>query len=296
MLADRILDSTHPDTQGRVGVQYTSGVRLGAVRSVLRSWQWPIYEMRNRILGVGAELRNARYQRDELQRLGRIVGEPKPWARVLVVIPTFKRPEGLVKAVQSALGQTFADIAVVVVDDGGGLPPLPEDPRLIAVSLSRNTGTAGLVRNVGIGLAGSEFIAYLDDDNEWTADHVATAVAALENDAELVAVYTSVRRVWPDGTELDVLDEPFSRRKLRQEPFVDTNSIVVRRAFDCGFSVLPRDKNTHPKEDWEYIWRLSRRRRIVHVPVVTVLYAINPKSYYTNWLDSEGQELRPADS
>jgi glycosyltransferase involved in cell wall biosynthesis len=211
---------------------------------------------------------------------------PRLKARVVVVIPTFKRPAGLVRAVQSALSQTYPDVAVVVVDDGAGLPELPDDPRLLAVSLSRNSGTLGLVRNVGISLADSEFIAFLDDDNVWTADHLASAVGALEDDPGLAAVYTSVRRLWPDGSELDVLGEPFDRRKLRQDPYVDANSIVVRRACNRGFSVLPRGKITLPKEDWEFVWRLSARGRVAHVPKVTVLYSVNPDSYYTIWGDS----------
>lgn len=220
-----------------------------------------------------------------MRRLRQLLGNQRLRGRVLVVIPTFKRPEGLVRAVQSVLSQTYKDLAVVVVDDGAGLPVLPQDPRLIAVSLSRNTATLGLVRNVGINLADSEFIAFLDDDNVWTPDHVATAVVALDDDPTLVAVYTSLRRLWPDGSELDILGEPFDRRRLRQDPLVDANSFVVRRAFNRGFSVLPRNKSTLPKEDWEYVWRLSRRQRVAHVPKVTVLYAVNPDSYYTLWGD-----------
>ena len=220
-----------------------------------------------------------------MRRLEQELGGTRLQARVLVVIPTFKRPAGLVRAVQSALAQTYQDLVVVVVDDGAGLPDLPDDPRLLAVSLSRNSATLGLVRNVGMSLADSTFIAFLDDDNVWTADHVATAVAALESDPKLSAVYTSVQRICADGTELDVLGEPFDRRKLRYEPFVDANSIVVRREANRGFSVLPRNRNTLPKEDWEYVWRLSKRGLVAHVPKVTVRYAVNPDSYYTIWGD-----------
>ncbi len=269
-------------------------VSTARIRRHLKSLRYPIYETRNRLLGARGARLNRRFQLDEIHRLGALPGAGQLRARVVVVIPTFNRPEALAAAVHSALTQSFDDLAVVVVDDGGGLPELPQDPRLVPVSLRRNSGTVGLVRNVGISLADSEFIAYLDDDNLWTPDHVATAVAALDADSMLAAVYTSVRRLWPDGSQLDVLDEPFNRRKLRSGSFVDMNSLVVRRAANVGFSALPRNKNTHPEEDWEYLWRLSRRGRVAHVSKVTVLYAINPASYYTTWLDGEGRELGSA--
>lgn len=249
----------------------------------MRPWRCPIYETRNQLLGVGGERRNRTFQAAEVKRLRQEADENRPEATVCVVIPTYKRPEELVDAVGSALAQNYRDLVVVVVDDGAGLPDLPHDARLTAVSLSRNSATAGVVRNVGIELADSEFIAFLDDDNIWTEDHLTTAIAALEDDRTLDAVYTSIRRVLPDGTELDVLGEEFDRRKLRQDPYVDTNSIVVRRVANCGFSVLPRPKRNLPREDWEYVWRLSRHARIEHIPKVTVRYAVNPESYFTEW-------------
>lgn len=257
-------------------------------KRLLRSWRCPIYEARNRIVGAGGERRNRAFQTAEVQRLRRGLDGSRPQASVCVVIPTYRRPQELLAAVDSALGQSYGDLAVVVVDDGAGLPELPDDPRLTAVSLSRNSATAGVVRNVGMALADSDLIAFLDDDNTWTEDHLETAVAALAEDRTLDAVYTSIRRLWPDGTQLDVLGETFDRHKLRWDPYVDTNSIVVRRTANCGFSVLPRPNKYFPREDWEYVWRLSRRGRIAHVPKVTVRYAVNPDSFFTKWTDDQG--------
>ena len=68
----------------------------------------------------------------------------KVTARVACIVPTYKRRERLVSAIESILAQTFQDFVIVVVDDGGGLPDLPKDPRLTAVSLSKNVGIAGV--------------------------------------------------------------------------------------------------------------------------------------------------------
>ncbi|MCV7319858.1 hypothetical protein AWB99_02080 [Mycolicibacterium confluentis] len=254
------------------------------MRQYIRSWRCPVYETRNRIVGRAATQRNRVFQDSEVRRLRQELGGRRVVAEILVVIPTYRRPEGVKRAVASALAQTRDDLAVIVVDDGGGLPgDLPVDPRLHAVSLRRNTATLGLVRNVAIHLAESEYIAFLDDDNVWTPDHLNAALCALEADPGLGGVYTTLRRLKPDGSELDVLGLPFDRKLLRWHPYIDANSIVVRRSANIDFSVVPRNRNTLPKEDWEYVWRTSRRSRLSHVPAVTVLYAVNPDSYYTPW-------------
>src|SRR5262249_28593904 len=148
-----------------------------------------------------------------------------PAALVATVVPTYRRPEPLQRAVRSALAQTIADHVVIVVDDGGGLPDLPADPRLVAGSLSRHLGGAGVVRNVGIRLTRSEFVAFLDDDNEWRPDHLEVALARLRGPAGRPdGVYTALRRVTPDGVEHDVLSVPFDRRLAADRSFLDTNA------------------------------------------------------------------------
>lgn len=252
-----------------------------AAKAVLRDTfgTWPLFEARNKALHWPSAVRARRAERSEVERLGATVVVPP--ALVATIIPTYGRPESLVRAVRSALAQTVVDQVVVVVDDGGGLPPLPADGRLVAVSLNHNTGRVGVVRNVGIALSRSTYLAFLDDDNEWRPHHLATALDALSHGADLV--YTGVERVHPDGTRLDVLSRPFDRGALDEASFVDTNSIVVRRGRGVWFSRLPRSGENLPGEDWELVWRLSRRRRVMHAPEVTVSYLVNPDSYFMHW-------------
>lgn len=246
---------------------------------------WPLFELRNKVLGLPATRRVRRAEDREVARLRRELGR-LPSATVATVVPTYRRPQLLQEAVRSALDQTLRDHVVLVVDDGAGLPPLPEDPRLFAVSLSRNTGVLGSVRNTGIRLTGSRYVAFLDDDNEWAPHHLETAVAALEDGADLV--YTAVERYRSDGTRVDVLSRVFDRHALRDEDnYLDINAVVVRRGPRVLFSRVPRVKATLPKEDWEFVFRLSRRLRVRHVAVPTVRYLVNDESFYTSW-PSEG--------
>lgn len=252
-----------------------------------------LYELRNKVLLAPTARRLRRIEDAETARLARILGH-RPSARVVTVIATHRRPGPLRRAVRSALDQTVRDQVVIVVDDGAGLPELPDDPRLFAVSLSRNTGVAGVVRNVGIRLTSSAYVAFLDDDNEWEPDHLRHALAALQAPGGPDGVYTALRRVRPDGTERDVLSVPFDRRRAAHAAFLDTNAFVARRTPALHFSRLRRTPEVLPREDWEVIRRYARTHRVAHLARPTVRYLVNPDSRYTAWDDQTPQG--PADA
>ncbi|MEW2416603.1 glycosyltransferase family A protein [Streptomyces sp. NPDC046866] len=248
-----------------------------------RAFGWLVlFEARNKVLLAPSAVRLRRFEDAETARLAALLGRP-PHALVATVIATHRRPEALRAAVRSALAQTVQDQVVIVVDDGAGLSELPEDPRLFAVSLVRNTGTAGVVRNVGIRLTRSRYVAFLDDDNLWEPDHLAQALAVLEAPGGPDGVYTALRRVLPDGSERDVLSVPFDRRRAAHEAFLDTNAFVARRSRALHFSRLRRTPEVLPREDWELVRRYGRRHEVRHLPRPTVRYLVNPESFYTAW-------------
>ncbi|MFE9498732.1 glycosyltransferase family 2 protein [Streptomyces collinus] len=247
-----------------------------------RAFGWLVlFELRNKVLLAPSALRLRRLEIAEVRRLA--AAGDRPAALVATVIATHRRPDDLRAAVRSALAQTVRDQVVVVVDDGAGLPELPADPRLFAVSLAQNTGVAGVVRNVGIRLTRSRYVAFLDDDNLWEPDHLERALAVLESPQGPDGVYTALRRVLPDGTERDVLSVPFDRRRAARESFLDTNAFVARRTRALRFSRLRRTPEVMPREDWELVRRYSRGHSVRHVPHATVRYLVNPASFYTTW-------------
>ena len=210
----------------------------------------------------------------------------------LVLFQHFDGGKQLIRAIESIRAQTLQDFVVLIVDDGGGLPSdIPIDDRIFSVSLSRNYKIPGMVRNVGIRLSESKYVAFLDDDNTWTPDHLSVNIQELESGADIV--YSAVRRSREDGTELDILAGPFDRKRFANETsWIDINAIVLRRQTLQYFSRLPRKVKTFPREDWEFVWRNSRRTNILHVPTVTVEYLVNENSYFTSWEPRDSGHLR----
>lgn len=105
---------------------------------------------------------------------------------VSVVVPTWKRPELLRMALRSVLAQDYPNLEAVVVGDAcpflDGLTPTVElrNPRVRTLNLPANHGSGGAVpRNYALMLAAGGLIAYLDDDNDWSPDHLSSLYAAL---------------------------------------------------------------------------------------------------------------------
>jgi glycosyltransferase involved in cell wall biosynthesis len=117
---------------------------------------------------------------------------------VTAVIPTRNRPGLLTRAVRSALAQTHRNLDVVVVIDGpdeataAALHALA-DPRVTIVPLLEGVGGSE-ARNIGARAAKGEWIALLDDDDEWLPTKLARQFAALtsldNNNVILSSKYT----------------------------------------------------------------------------------------------------------
>jgi glycosyltransferase involved in cell wall biosynthesis len=266
---------------------------VGLIKQGIRRYpgKLPAYRWRLALLRAPKLPALARFEKAEAERALQVWGR-RPVASVATIIPTYRRPGPLVDAIESALAQTVTDQVVVVVDDGGGLPALPADPRLHHYSLSRNCGVAGVVRNIGIRATASRYLAFLDDDNTWRADHLELSLDAHRRGAALT--YTALDRVYPDGRRKDVFSVPFDRRTLKEQSVSDTIALGVRRTKAVHFSRVPLRHGDFPLEDWELVHRLSRTFTTVHVPEPTARYLVHDGSFFTNWDRAAAYERRAA--
>ena len=110
---------------------------------------------------------------------------------ITVVIPYYQKTPGiLANALASIAAQQGCPLPVhvIVVDDASPAPAGPElasidhMPCTVQVITQPNAGP-GAARNTGLDNAPQDtrYIAFLDSDDEWTPDHLARAVAALES-------------------------------------------------------------------------------------------------------------------
>jgi len=111
------------------------------------------------------------------------------------IISTYNRASHfLPRAVLSVQNQTHTDWLLTIADDCStdrtrliAEAFRQEDPRVQYVCTPKNSGFQSVPKNLAIRATSAPMIAYLDDDNEWTPDHLAELVATLQkHHADLV--------------------------------------------------------------------------------------------------------------
>ena len=119
-------------------------------------------------------------------------------AQVDVIIPLYNKESTVKRAIESIQRQTFTDWNIIAVNDGSTDKSADVVNRLneakIKLIHQENKGP-GAARNRGIELAESEYVAFLDADDEWLPEYLENSIKALrEND---VAMVSSMYFEWP---------------------------------------------------------------------------------------------------
>ena len=218
---------------------------------------------------------------------------------VSVVVPTRYRPKLVLRAINSVLNQTYKEIELIVVVDGPDDATVEavqrvNDPRLRLIVNPRSMTAAG-ARNIGAGHAAGDWIAFLDDDDEWLSEKLEKQlVFASRSGTALISCLSRVvtplaTYVWPHTIydNSTALDEYLFDQRLGSG-FIQTSSFLLpRKVFDkVKFNV------DSPHDDWELIIRLSKEIgiKIETVPeVLVVLYFEEPRSSLSTsatWLAS----------
>jgi GT2 family glycosyltransferase len=161
---------------------------------------------------------------------------------VSIVMPTHHGERFIGEALATIAAQRYANWELLMVEDGpGGTTESIVAEFALAfpagqVTYTRNDRNRGAAysRNVGFRQARGEFVALLDCDDRWQADHLAKSVEALR-DESVDIVYSSVLML-EDESELlldvwgpksaDIADFPYS---LFHRNFVTPSATVLRR-------------------------------------------------------------------
>ncbi|MEI7935835.1 MAG: glycosyltransferase family A protein [Verrucomicrobiota bacterium] len=207
-----------------------------------------------------------------------------------VVIPAHNSGAFLKEALESVRAQTFQDFEVIIVDDAS-----IDDTwqvvqscqhwfsgrcRSLRIEPPRNEGPAG-ARNLALGQAQGESVAFLDSDDLWVPEHLARAQKCFRAHGDKVGLFAGPGQIigtkrllhefqWPDPEP-----QPASPQLL-QQCYFPLPSVCVRRSLLDEVGGFCAELVCH--EDWLLYLLLSKRTLFMHSPEVECLIRRRPES------------------
>ena len=203
---------------------------------------------------------------------------------VSVIIPTYKRPNMLGRAIDSVLEQSYSNIEVIVVDDNSDgdkyrletiqyMERYADDPRVKYIKHKINqSGSAA--RNTGIQNSVGEYIAFLDDDDYFFKDRVKEAILFLRNSnvdcggacCNYVKKYK--KKIYKVSKNVGCFDSCYELLSA-QIDYAAGSTLMIKREVLNKVGLFDVSFKRH--QDWEFLIRLFRFYHIEILPYVGVV-------------------------
>lgn len=200
-------------------------------------------------------------------------------ALVSVIVPTFRRPNLLRKALQSVRAQTYRPLQVIVIDDD-------DDPAAAAIAdqvlqgredlqtivLRQSNLGAAAARNRGLAAAEGAYVQFLDDDDELFPEKIAEQVDVLEGRAADI-VYGD----WIQGQDIPSARNFAARKRDDHFVFLTAEGWIPPFAYlsriDACRSVGGWDETLRFNDDFDFFLRLAAGGSVfMHRPLRTGFY------------------------
>jgi glycosyltransferase involved in cell wall biosynthesis len=191
---------------------------------------------------------------------------------VSVVLPVWNRAARLRRAVESVQRQTLADWELLIVDDGSD-----DDTPFVLEGITRFEPRARMLRqphtgvsrarNRAIEAARGRYIAFLDSDNTWMPDFLATILPVMEGRG-LTAAYAAME--FHDGDRIYYRGFGGGREHLLVGNHIDLNVLVVRA--DLLRKVGGFAEDLRRTVDYDLVLRLSELTELAYLPFIGAVY------------------------
>jgi glycosyltransferase involved in cell wall biosynthesis len=213
-------------------------------------------------------------------------------ALVSIIMPTYNRPDTIGAAIESILRQRYKNWELLIIDNGTGDAIknvvenyMEKDGRVkySKVAKSHNAGISDYL-NYGISMAKGEYIARLDDDDEWCNDNkLIKQVEFLDNNKEYNIVGGGIIVV--DGNKKEMYrifkretDTEIRKKALYACPFIHI-TVMFRKKIVKQYGAY---QNLKFGEDWELWLRLGKTGKFYNFKEYFSIYTNAGQNFSAN--------------
>jgi glycosyltransferase involved in cell wall biosynthesis len=200
--------------------------------------------------------------------------------KVSTVIAAYNAERTISDTVESALAQTCADHEIVVVNDGSTdstASVLAQFGSSIRILNQENLGS-GAARNNGVAHAKGAYIAFLDSDDLWVPEKLATSVSSLERNARASLAFSEYGNFDKSGAECggSSIGHAPSMEELMDicvPPILTSTWVVRREMFKRSGGFYSVFKGPGFEDSWTLLL-LRELGEFVYIPDRLTLYRI----------------------
>jgi hypothetical protein len=263
------------------------------LRAAARHWARALYpslsrsvptgEGREEIVRLQGQLTSARASEALLKDIVRYESEiarHAPEARqgellVSIVMPVRDRPALVLDAIASVLAQSWRAFELIIVDDGSAQDVAAlvaqrfTDPRICVIRQAPAGVSAA--RNTALRHAQGDLIAYLDSDNIWLPEFLASMARGFSHQPALDCAY-GILLSMSHQRDNGLMWDHFDRAELERANFIDLNVFVHRRTLYERLGGF--DESLHRLVDWDLILRYAADRPPGRIPAWGAIYRV----------------------
>jgi glycosyltransferase involved in cell wall biosynthesis len=184
---------------------------------------------------------------------------------VSVIIPAYNYDEYIRQAVESVLAQSFADLEILVVDDGSidntrQVVEQIEDSRLRYL-YQDNQGLSS-ARNTGLRCTDSKYVAFLDADDLWLPSKLELQLGRIERSDRIGLVYGGYHVIDEAGVQIGtrsprIVDGDWLKHLVLGN-FVAGSATTSMLRRECFERVGLFDESLRACEDWDMWLRVAQ--------------------------------------
>ena len=205
---------------------------------------------------------------------------------VSVIMPTYNHGRFLRESIKSVLTQSYKSIELIIIDnysdDDTEAIVMSFTDKRISYSKCHNHGVIAVSRNVGIGKARGDYIAFIDSDDTWYPDKLSLQMEYFSKYPEVVLLACDLKKCGEnykaDGTLLGGMKSEKRGglyRALLFKNIISCSSVLAKARIFKDVGVFDEDPNIVSIEDWDLWLRVAHAYPICVMPEVLGEYRLH---------------------
>lgn len=201
--------------------------------------------------------------------------------RISVIIPVYNTEKYVERSVRSVMNQTYNNLSIICVNDGSTdgslaiLEKLAEEDERIIIITQDNIGLGG-ARNTGLKYVTSEWITFIDSDDELNKYAYEIASQAINTGADLIHFGTEI--VLEEGVNAIKSDEDYYQ--IKYDGLVEiSNEIILNSDVSAWNKLFRKSIIDKYKIHFEHIYYEDFSFTIQYLSIANSVYYFKEKLY-----------------